>query len=106
MTEPSPQRVGKATAKKLAAWVEMLDRSESAAVDYLEQSNDEKTKFFARLDASGATYRVSGNNVYITNGALEFKATIEQSGIYFDVLKINARGEDAFKFILNNKIEL
>lgn len=106
LNEELPQRVGKATAKKLAAWVDYLNRKEAAAVDFLKNGNEEKTKFFASLDASGATYRVSGNNVYITNGALELKATVAQSGIYFDVLKVNARGEDAFKFILNNKIEL
>lgn len=105
-TEPDPNRVGKATAKKLAAWVEYLDRREAAAVAYLNKSEDAKTTFFARLDASGVKYHVSGKDIYITNGALSLRATVEQSGVYYSDLKIDARGEDALNFILNNKIEI
>lgn len=114
--EPEPQKISKATAKKLAAWVEYLDRREEAAREYLDRGKTAAAKLFERLDAAGAEYKRDGNKVTIYNGPLSLVVELSQSGVYigrpsvdlgryYQTIRANFPGEDsALSFMLNAKI--
>lgn len=77
-----PQRVGKATQKKLKAWNDYLNNKEKAKQEYIANAHKIEDDFFQRLEASGLRYRKNGNQVEIYNGYLKAVAEIGETGIY------------------------
>lgn len=109
--EEAPNRIGKATVKKLAQWVEYLDRKEAAAVEYLNKGAAELNALIERLDASGVQYQRGNNTIVIKNGPFSLKYEITPGGLCcgrpeFDFYDIYRRKQfadtTALDFMLNN----
>lgn len=111
--ESEPQRVSKATPKKLQAWADYLNAEEAAKQAYIKANKDKKEAFFKRLDASGVKYRINGSEVTIYNGCLMAKVSISEGSIYCRAPEFNGQDketnpyyniykETALDFILNN----
>lgn len=110
---PAPQRIGKATEKKLRAWADWLNGKEAALAAYRQNTQNVYAEFFAKLDASGLPYTRNGNNVIVTNGCLKMKAELGEGKVYcarpeFDWSSDNkayfARGVNSLDYMLNNVI--
>lgn len=109
--EEVPNRIGKATVKKLAQWVEYLDRKEAAAVEYLNKGASELNALIERLDASGVEYQRGNNTIVIKNGPFSLKYEITPGGLrcgrpefnFYDIYKRNQFADStALDFMLNN----
>lgn len=108
--EEAPNRIGKATAKKLAQWVEYLDRKEAAAVEYLNKGAAELNALIERLDASGVEYNRGKNSIVVKNGPFTLKYDITPGGLYcgrpefnfYDIYKKTQAPDAALDFMLNN----
>lgn len=109
--EEAPNRIGKATVKKLAQWVEYLDRKEAAAVEYLNKGAAELNALIECLDASGVEYKRGENSVVVKNGPFTLKYDITPGGLHrgrpeFDFYDIYKKAQvpdaAALDFMLNN----
>lgn len=67
-SEPEPNRIGKATAKKLAAWVEYIDRREASAAEYVGAEARAVSDLLAQIEAAGLEYQRKGTEIKILNG--------------------------------------
>lgn len=81
--EPAPQKVGKATAKKLQAWVSWLDKQEAAAAEYINHGNAELNALIDRLNASGVEWVRDEYVIHIYNGVLRMEVRIETGGLSY-----------------------
>lgn len=114
--EPEPNRVGKATEKKIKAWADYLNAKEAAMQAYIKENKDKKAAFFARLDASGLEYKRNGNEVLIYNGCLTQKVTIGENDVYphqpeFDYYRCDSpirrkEGKTSLDFMLENSFPI
>lgn len=111
--EPAPNRIGKATVKKLAQWVEYLDRKEAAAVEYLNKGAAELNALIKRLDASGVEYKRGNSAIVVKNGPFTLKCEITPGGLcygspefsFYDIYKKHPdkdRDSVTLDFMLNN----
>lgn len=80
--KPAPKKIGKANAKKIAEWVEYLDRREAAANEYLNRGEAAERDLIKRLDASGVSYEKEGKFIKIRNGVLACVIEFSPSGFY------------------------
>ena len=81
--EPAPNKVGKATAKKLQAWVSWLDKQEAAAAEYINRGNSELNALIDRLNASGVEWVRDGDTIHIYNGVLRMEVRIKTGGLSY-----------------------
>lgn len=81
--EPAPNKVGKATAQKLQAWVTWLDKIEAAAAEYINRGNAELNTLIDRLNASGVEWKRDGNTIHIYNGVLRMEVKIKTGGLSY-----------------------
>ena len=81
--EPAPNKIGKATAKKLQAWVTWLDKLEAAAAEYINRGNAELNKLIDRLNASGVEWVRDGDTIHIYNGVLRMEVKINTGGLSY-----------------------
>lgn len=96
--EPAPQKIGKATAKKLREWAAWLDRREAAAAAWLAKGKSEVDNLIARLDASGVEYERNGGEIYVYNGILKQTITTSPGVIYYGFPELDTlRLHDAMK---------
>lgn len=109
--EEAPNRIGKATVKKLAQWVEYLDRKEAAAVEYLNKGTAELNALIERLDTSGVEYQRGNNSIVIKNGPFSLTYEITPGGLccgrpefnFYDIRKRYPNSDSvALDFMLNN----
>lgn len=96
--EPAPQKIGKATAKKLREWAAWLDRREAAAAAWLAKGKSEVDNLVSRLDASGVEYERRGDEITVRNGILKQTITVSPCGIYYGFPELDTlRLYDAMK---------
>lgn len=113
-----PKRVNKATAKKLAAWVDYLDGENAAAVAYIKRGTDAADSLLNELDAAGVEYKRDGQTITIYNGPFSMVAELCKTGVYFrePVAKLGKHLKEAaairpdldsrLAFMLNAKINI
>lgn len=106
----APQRVSKATAKKMQAWADYLNAQEQAKQEYIANAHKVKDDFINRLKTSGLEYRRDGSKFTIYNGVLKVEAEIGETGIYCSTPSFNPPGTKSeyyklggtLDFMLNN----
>lgn len=81
--EPAPNKVGKATANKLQAWVTWLDKLEAAAAEYINRGNAELNALIDRLNESGVEWVRDGDVIHIYNGVLRMEVKIKTGGLSY-----------------------
>lgn len=89
--EPAPQKVGKATAKKLQAWVSWLDKQEAAAAEYINRGNAELNALIDRLNESGVEWVRDGDTIHIYNGVLRMEVKIKTGGLSYGYPEVDYR---------------
>lgn len=89
--EPAPQKIGKATAKKLREWAAWLDRREAAAAAWLAKGKSEVDNLIARLDASGVEYVRRGDEITVHNGLLKMTISATPAMVYCNRPEVDQR---------------
>lgn len=89
--EPAPQKIGKATAKKLREWAAWLDRREAAAAEWLAKGKSEVDNLIARLDASGVEYERRCDEITVYNGLLKMTISATPAGVYCNYPEVDLR---------------